>query len=242
MRRINFFGMQTVSSILLLAILLSSCVSAQDKKQLVRLAVIGVDPAQLDGYTKYLSEEIEASIRLEPGVITLYGVAEKDNPERVTLFETYADSGQYRAHLQTPHFQKYKQGTLPMVKDLELIETEPILYVRKPGLPKADVHNLFVRLIKIEVSSSSLDDFKELAQNVMEPGIRKEAGVLLMYAVAEKKAPTMISVLEVYADSAAYENHLTTDHFLTYKKASAAMIKSLKVTDVTPILLGSKAQ
>jgi quinol monooxygenase YgiN len=83
--------------------------------ELVRLAVIEVDSSHIKAYNDLLKEEIEASIRLEQGVITLYAVAEKANPSNVTLFETYADSSQYRSHLATPHFQKYKLGTLPMV-------------------------------------------------------------------------------------------------------------------------------
>jgi quinol monooxygenase YgiN len=169
-------------------------------------------------------------------------VAEKENPERVTLFETYADSSEYKSHLATPHFQKYKQGTLQMVKHLELLETRPILYIRKPDLSKAAVHNLFIRLIKMEIDSKEIDNFKRLAQSVMLPGLQKEPGVLVMYAVAGKTEPTSVSILEVYADSAAYKSHLNTLHFLKYKKESEKMIKSLTMIDVKPIALGSKPQ
>jgi quinol monooxygenase YgiN len=227
-----------------IAILLSSCtVIAQNSKQLVRLAVIEVDTSQLHSYNKYLREEIEASIRLEPGVITLYGVAEAARPERITLFETYEDSAEYKSHLATPHFQKYKQGTLQMVKHLQLIETEPILYVRKPELSNAPSQNIFIRLIRMEIDSGrQIDKFKGLAQSVMLPGIKKEPGVLVMYAVAEKKKPTNISILEVYADSTAYERHLKTPHFLKYETESKDMVKLLKVIDAQPIQLGSKPQ
>lgn len=225
---------------LIIVLLSSSTVMAQNKNQLVRLALIEVDTTQLDRYNELLREEIEASIQKELGVITLYGVAEKENPERITLFETYADSSQYRAHLATPHFQKYKQGTLAMVKHLDLIETEPILYIRKPGLSKARSQDLFIRLIRMEIDSNETENFKELAQGVMLPGIKKEPGVLVMYAVAEKNKPGYISILEVYANAAAYEKHLNTSHFLEYKAGSKNMVKSLKLIDVKPILLGSK--
>jgi quinol monooxygenase YgiN len=76
----------------------------------------------------------------------------------------------------------------------------------------------------------------------MLPGIKKEPGVLVMYAVAEKNQPAHVSVLEVYANSAAYEKHLNTPHFLKYKTESKDMVKSLKLIDVKPILLGSKLQ
>ena len=222
--------------------LASTKTTAQKNSQLVRLAIIEIDTAHLDVYNEFLKEEIEASIAKEPGVITLYGVAEKENPERVTLFETYADSSEYKSHLATPHFQKYKQGTLQMVKHLELLETQPILYIRKPGLSKAPVDNLFIRLIKMEIDSKEIDNFKRLAQSVMLPGLQKEPGVLVMYAVASKKEPTKFSILEVYADSASYKSHLNTLHFLKYKKESEKMIKSLTMIDVKPIALGAKPQ
>ncbi len=98
--------------------------------QLVRLSKITVDPAQLGAYNACLKEEIEASMRLEPGVLTLYATAEKDAPHHVTILEIYANRAAYESHLQTPHFQKYKQGTLEMVQQLELVDVTPLI----PGL------------------------------------------------------------------------------------------------------------
>lgn len=95
--------------------------------KLVRLSKITVDPAQIDAYNAFLKEEIEASMRLEPGVLTLYATAEKEAPHQVTILEIYADQTAYESHLKTPHFQKYKQGTLSMVKELELIDVEPLI-------------------------------------------------------------------------------------------------------------------
>lgn len=100
-------------------------VSAGNK--LVRLSKITVNPAQTDAYNAFLKEEIEASMRLEPGVLTLYATAEKEAPHQVTILEIYADQTAYESHLKTPHFQKYKQGTLSMVKELELIDVEPLI-------------------------------------------------------------------------------------------------------------------
>ena len=97
---------------------------------LVRLSKITVDAAQLDAYNAFLKEEIEASMRLEPGVLTLYATAEKENPYKMTILEIYADRAAYESHLKTPHFQKYKQGTLSMVKELELVDVKPLI----PGL------------------------------------------------------------------------------------------------------------
>jgi len=114
----------------LIAVLFCDNLSAQNKNQMVRLARLVIDSAQLESYKAFAKEEIEASVRLEPGVITLYAVSEKDHPTHITILEIYADSAAYKAHIQTPHFLKYKNGTKDMVKSLELVETVPLV----PGM------------------------------------------------------------------------------------------------------------
>ena len=94
---------------------------------LVRIAQLEIDPAQLDAYKAALREEIEASIRVEPGVVTLFAVSLKEHPEQVRLFETYRDTAAYQAHIHSPHFLKYKAATQSMVKSLTLLETNNIL-------------------------------------------------------------------------------------------------------------------
>ena len=98
----------------------------QETENMVRLSKITVDPERLAEYNAYLKEEIEASMRLEPGVLLLYAMAEKDHPNEVTILEIYADETAYKSHIETPHFQKYKQGTLHMVKTLVLSDQTPL--------------------------------------------------------------------------------------------------------------------
>lgn len=96
-------------------------------ERLVRIAELEIDPAQLDAYKEALREEIASSIRLEPGVLTLYAVSVKGRPNQIRLFETYASPAAYQAHLKSAHFKKYKSGTAGMVKTLKLIETEAVM-------------------------------------------------------------------------------------------------------------------
>jgi quinol monooxygenase YgiN len=112
--------------------LLGESVSAQGKNQIVRIAKLRIDSIQLEKYRAALQEEIETSIRVEPGVLTLYAVEEKKRPGYVTIFEVYSNEVAYRSHLETPHFKKYKFATGGMVKSLELIEMEPIVLAAKP--------------------------------------------------------------------------------------------------------------
>jgi 4-carboxymuconolactone decarboxylase len=105
----------------------SNSALAQEKEQMVRLSRLVIDPGHLDAYRSALKEEINASVRLEPGVLTLYAVAEKDRPTHLTILEIYADRAAYEQHIKSPHFLKYKTGTQHMVKSLELIDTVPLV-------------------------------------------------------------------------------------------------------------------
>lgn len=95
--------------------------------QHVQLAVIEIDPAQLEDFKAAIREQIETAIRVEPGVLVLYVVSEKDDPARVTVFEIYASTDAYKAHLEAPHFKKYKIKTDKMVKSLKLMPASPLV-------------------------------------------------------------------------------------------------------------------
>ena len=93
---------------------------------IVRLSKIEVYPEYLDEYMRYATEVGEVSLRTEPGVLTMYAVGEKENPCKVTILETYASRAAYESHIASEHFQKYKQGTLHMVKSLTLSDQTPL--------------------------------------------------------------------------------------------------------------------
>lgn len=98
----------------------------------VRMADIEIDPAHLDAYRRLLAEEIEASVGAEEGVISLNAVAIRDCPEKIRILEIYASRAAYEAHLQTPHFLKYKTRTAGMVTSLTLIDVDPVMLRSKP--------------------------------------------------------------------------------------------------------------
>ena len=93
---------------------------------IVRLSKVEVYPQYLEEYMQYATEVGEISLRTEPGVLTMYAVSEKENPCKITILETYASRDAYDRHIASAHFQKYKQGTLHMVKSLELTDQTPL--------------------------------------------------------------------------------------------------------------------
>ena len=66
------------------------------------------------------------SIEREPGVICLYPMQSFEDSCQIRILEIYASEDAYQQHLKTDHFQKYKQGTLHMVKDLKLPTMKPL--------------------------------------------------------------------------------------------------------------------
>ena len=93
---------------------------------IVRLSKIEVYPQYLDEYMQYAVEVGEISLRTEPGVLTMYAVQDKEDLTLVTILETYVSLEAYRSHVASAHFQKYKQGTLHMVKSLQLCDQTPL--------------------------------------------------------------------------------------------------------------------
>lgn len=90
--------------------------------RIVRLSKLEIHEEYLDEYLTFVGEVGRLSFEREEGVITLFSVQEKERPCHITILEIYRDRAAYEHHIATPHFQHYKQGTLHMVKDLQLID------------------------------------------------------------------------------------------------------------------------
>ena len=105
----------------------AGALAADTRGQYVRIAELEIDPAQLESFNSAVKESIETSVRVEPGVLILYAVSEKDNPTRVRVFEVYTDADAYKAHLETPHFRKFRAVTEKMVVSRKLLDAVPIM-------------------------------------------------------------------------------------------------------------------
>ena len=93
---------------------------------IVRIAEIEVYPQYLEEYLAFANEVDRLSVERESGVICLYPMQSAEDSCQIRILEIYASEEAYQSHLKTEHFQKYKQGTLHMVKDLKLPTMKPL--------------------------------------------------------------------------------------------------------------------
>ncbi len=118
---------------MLFALVLSLTAVAQEKAtqannetMIVRLAEIEVYPEHLQEYLKFANEVDRQSVEREPGVICLFPMQSAEDSTQIRILEIYASEDAYQSHIKTEHFQKYKQGTMHMVKSLKLPSMQPL--------------------------------------------------------------------------------------------------------------------
>jgi quinol monooxygenase YgiN len=124
--------------------------------------------------------------------------------------------------------------------NLLIILTVCMLSTLPSGTASAQTDQRYMRIARIVVDSAQLENYRAALREGIETAVRVEPGVLSLYAVYDKAAPTHVTVFEIYADEAAYHSHIETPHFKKYKNTTKDMVKSLELIDVTPIALAAK--
>ncbi len=92
----------------------------------VRIAELEILPEWLDAYLEAAGEVGAESVAKEPGVVCIFPMQKKESPTSIRIVEIYRSEEAYKAHLATPHFRKYKEGTPHMIKSLELVPMRPL--------------------------------------------------------------------------------------------------------------------
>ena len=90
-----------------------------------RMALLVIDPPQLDAYKKVLAKEMQSAVANEEGVLALLATTETARPNVFHLLELYADDNAYRAHIDGQYFQEYNKAVQTMVTDKVLIVNKP---------------------------------------------------------------------------------------------------------------------
>ncbi len=108
---------------------------------LIRISEIEVFPQHLTEYLHFAREVGAKSVEIEPGVICINPMQMKRDSCQIRILEIYATPDAYREHIASDHFQKYKTGTLHMVKTLDLVdmytlspESMPLIFQKMNGV------------------------------------------------------------------------------------------------------------
>lgn len=99
---------------------------SQQGQMIIRISEIEIYPESIAEYNAILKEEAEVSVKLEPGVLAIFPMYQKEDSTQIRILEMYRSREAYLSHLKTPHFLKYKTGTMKMVKSLKLIDMQVI--------------------------------------------------------------------------------------------------------------------
>ena len=94
---------------------------------------------------------------------------------------------------------------------------------------------LLVRIAEIEVYPKYLTEYIESAKAIGAESVENEPGVVCIFPMQMKEKPNVIRIVEIYRDQTAYDAHLKTQHYLTYKQETRKMIKSLKLVSMLPL-------
>ena len=110
--------------IILIITLMANAQTTSD--MLIRISEIEVYPEYLEEYLNFAKNVGATSVKEEPGVVCIYPMVQQRDSCQIRILEIYRDMDAYKSHIQTPHFQTYKKGTLHMVKKLDLVDMHPM--------------------------------------------------------------------------------------------------------------------
>ncbi len=104
-------------------VLAQDLIKDNNNGMIVRISEVEVYPEYLNEYLEYAKEVAKESVKNEKGVISIYPMAVIKDNTQIRILEIYKNQEAYKKHIASPHFKKYKEGTLHMVKNLNLVDT-----------------------------------------------------------------------------------------------------------------------
>lgn len=190
-----------------------------------------------DGNALKYMQEMEAtgladSIRAIPGCLRYDYFIPQDDPQSVLLIDSWEDNqalNRYHSSAVMKQAEALRaQYQLERKAELFTPMTPPM---NRPQTVKTD-STMIVRISEIEVYPEYLKEYLEFAHNVGATSVKEEPGVICIYPMQQLRDDCQIRILEIYASQQAYQSHIQTPHFQTYKQGTLHMVKSLDLVDM----------
>jgi quinol monooxygenase YgiN len=200
-----------------------------------RWSELEVDSAHMDRFRELANDNVRETRRAELGVLAFHWAAMKNHPSRIRVLEIYTDESAYKAHLESAHYQRFRDSSRSLLKGHSLHEAIPVAVCAKTQLPPPTA---VVRMAEIVIDHAKIDSYRTLLKEMTDTSFGIEPGVLAIYAVALKCQSNQLKFFEIYENENAYLHHCDTDHFQRYCAGTKDMITSLdivegSITDVT---------
>lgn len=104
---------------------------------IIRIFEMQIRPESVQKFTELGKNNIRQSVNTEQGVLGMYVMTDKTDPNKFYVVEAYADETAYQAHRASPHFQAWLNGAKEMIVSRKMIETNPVVFGSKAvGVPE----------------------------------------------------------------------------------------------------------
>lgn len=229
------------SLMLLICMLISSSVIAKNPdmqdKAVMNLFEIGIRSDRDRHFDDVARQTISASVDREAGTLAMYALKRSDNRRQAYMVELYENDAAYRKHLDADPYTAFAARAPDIIDRKKKITLEPQFLGDKHIIPdERTINNLVVVEVKPEFQTA----FKNIVVPEMTESLKKEKGVLAMYAATDTKTPNRWYFYEIYASEEDYQLHRQTPHFLDYLGQTAHMSTSKNAIPVKPVFLRNK--
>lgn len=89
----------------------------QRTEHFVVLAEFTVKPGKLEEFLTFARDDARGSVNNEPGCQRFEALTGEEHPDTVVLVEVYDSRAAFEAHLQTPHYLKFAEGSEALTAD-----------------------------------------------------------------------------------------------------------------------------
>lgn len=172
------------------------------------------------------------SIRAIPGCLRYDYFIPQDDPQSVLLIDCWEDQQALNRYHSSPVMKK----TETLRAKYQLERKAEMFTPMRPNMNRKQTvkpdSTMIVRISEIEVYPEYLKEYLEFAHNVGATSVKEEPGVICIYPMQQLRNDCQIRILEIYASQEAYQNHIKTPHFQTYKQGTLHMVKSLDLVDM----------
>ena len=230
-----------VSLSLLLA--LSCSAVAQERKAFVspvfNIFEVDIKQHKENAFDSLAEKNITASVTGESGTLAMYSARKKTNPSVIYLFEIYADSDAYKRHLNSTSYKEFLRNSPDILETSQTRRIEVIpQFLADKKIVQSD--NMINNFVIVDVKPEFGQAFRDAVLPEMAQSIKREDGVLAMYATVDKANDHRWYFYEIYASEVAYLAHRMTPHFKEYIAQTAKMTTAKEAIAIIPGKLMNK--